>query len=362
MSVNLAQTYKTKVASGEITADPAQEQAARILSDFLITYDRPTAKAGLNFILRKRQKTPNGIYLWGNVGRGKTMLMDLLVASVQHKHVRRVHFHAFMLEVHQRLKTLREKGDDDTLIQSLAEDIAAETDLLCFDELHVNDIADAMILGSLFEALHQAGTTVIATSNYAPNDLYKNGLQRERFLPFIALLKNHMKVVHLDSPTDYRLRALSEQGAWFSPLTDQSWGAMNTLFETLSDHLKAGSASVDVDGRELPIDRAAGHAAWCDFATLCEQARGAADYLALGHAYATIFIDNVPMMTEEKRNEARRFMTMIDNLYDQKRVVVIRAATTPEKLYSGETGSFEYQRTLSRLIEMQSPEWFKARA
>lgn len=361
MSANLLDAYKARVKSGDLIADPAQSAAAKILSDFVTSYDVPSQKTGLKFLLKKRQKTPTGLYIWGSVGRGKTMLMDLLVASIKHKKVRRVHFHAFMLEIHARLKDLRAKGDDDQLIKSLAGNIAAETDLLCFDELHVNDIADAMILGSLFDALFQAGTTVIATSNYAPDDLYKDGLQRARFLPFIDLLKSHVRVVYLDSPTDYRFRALSEQGAWFAPLTDFSWNGMNTLFETLSDHQRAQSASVDVDGRELPIQRAAGHAAWCDFATLCEEARGAADYLALGNAYTTVFLDGVPMMNEERRNEARRFMTLVDTLYDQKRVLVVRAATSPDKLYSGDTGSFEYQRTLSRLIEMQSADWFKNR-
>lgn len=360
MSANLLETYKTRVGAGELISDLAQGAAARILSDFVASYDHITPKTGLKFLLKKRQKTPNGLYIWGSVGRGKTMLMDMLVASIRHKKVRRVHFHAFMLEIHGRLKDLRAKGDDDAILQTLAGDLASETDLLCFDELHVNDIADAMILGPLFEALFQAGTTIVATSNYAPQDLYKDGLQRARFEPFIDLLKSHMKVVHVDSPTDYRLRALSEQGAWFSPLTDHSWSQMNTLFETLSDHQPIHAASLDVQGRELPIQRAAGHAAWCDFATLCEEARGAVDYLTLGEAYTTVFLDGVPVMNEESRNQARRFMTLVDTLYDQKRVLVVRAATTPEKLYSGDTGSFEFQRTLSRLIEMQSPDWFSS--
>ena len=216
-----------------------------------------------------------------------------------------------------------------------------------------------MILGPLFEKLMGAGVAVVATSNYKPDDLYKDGLQRSRFLPFIDLLKANMDVVFLDSPTDYRVRALSERGTWFCPLGDQSWGQMATLFETLAGTNKISADTLAIEGRKLPITRTDGRHAWIEFDTLCREARGAVDYLALGNTYHAVFVDNIPRMAEENRNELRRFMTLIDTLYDLKRVFVARAATTPDKLYSGDSHGFEFQRTLSRLLEMQSPDWLK---
>lgn len=353
--MTLLDTYQARINNGELISDPAQAKAARALSDFVTAFD-VIHKPKRTLFKKKPTKTAmRGLYVWGGVGRGKTMLMDMLVASIKNKKVRRVHFHAFMLEVHARLKSI---GNIENPLTILASDIANDIDLLCFDELHVNDIADAMILGPLFEALDKTGVTLILTSNYAPDDLYKNGLQRARFLPFIEHIKSHMDIIEVDSPTDYRLRALTDNGTWFMPLSDQSWGAMDNLFETLTNHETAHATSINIGGRELPIQRAAGHIAWCDFKTLCVENRGASDYIALGTAFDIIFIDNIRHMDEHHRNEARRFMTLIDTLYDMKRVVIIRAACQPADTYSGSTHKFEYDRTLSRLIEMQSPDWF----
>jgi cell division protein ZapE len=372
----LAEAYDHRVGSGELSRDPAQEEAIRHLDRFLKNYKKNVsppgaprtpgkkllgalgALGGAGFLEKKKSAAVKGVYLYGGVGRGKTMLMDMLVAQLASPTVRRVHFHAFMLEIHTRLKALHDRARTDDFLGQVATDIAAGTKLLCFDELHVNDIADAMILGPLFSALIDRGVAIIATSNYAPQDLYKGGLQRARFLPFIDVLQKHMDVVHLDSGNDYRLRALSEKGTWFYPLSDQSWGRMMALFETLTGHVSAAPASLEIAGRELPILRADARCAWLDFDTLCRQPRGAADYLALGHAFENIFLDNVPRMDEHTRNEARRFMTLVDNLYDLGRVLVIRAATTPDQLYHGDAHAFEFQRTVSRLLEMQSPEWF----
>ncbi|MBU6235274.1 MAG: AFG1 family ATPase [Alphaproteobacteria bacterium] len=362
MSVALA--YQAKLAAGEVTRDPAQEDAAKAMDAFLARWQNRNADEPQNILslLKRKQKrkaTTRGLYMYGGVGRGKTMLMDMLVREVKGPKTRRVHFHAFMLEIHARLKKLRDTGGDvDDYLGDVAKEIAAETDLLCFDELHVNDIADAMILGPLFEKLMQGGVAVVATSNYAPQDLYKDGLQRSRFLPFIDFLKAHMDVVYLDSPNDYRLRALSERGTWFYPLGDQSWGQMDTLFEALTGSAGTTSAALDVGGgRSLPVVRTDGHRAWLEFDVLCREARGAVDYLALCEAYLAVFVDNVPRMGEENRNELRRFMTLVDTLYDAGKVLVVRAATTPDKLYDGNTHGFEFQRTLSRLLEMQSPDW-----
>ncbi|NBX67072.1 MAG: AFG1 family ATPase [Proteobacteria bacterium] len=361
--MSIAYAYHAKVTAGEVTRDPAQEDAIRAMDDFLDRFNnRKAAPKSVIDLLKKRHtaKTIRSLYMYGGVGRGKTMLMDMLVREAGTARVRRVHFHAFMLEIHARLKKLRDDGQEtDDFIGEVAKGIASETDLLCFDELHVNDIADAMILGPLFEKLMGAGVAVVATSNYKPDDLYKDGLQRSRFLPFIDLLKANMDVVFLDSPTDYRVRALSERGTWFCPLGDQSWGQMATLFETLAGTNKISADTLAIEGRKLPITRTDGRHAWIEFDTLCREARGAVDYLALGNTYHAVFVDNIPRMAEENRNELRRFMTLIDTLYDLKRVFVARAATTPDKLYSGDSHGFEFQRTLSRLLEMQSPDWLK---
>jgi len=357
--VSLTADYFAKLETGELSRDPAQEAAIKHLESFLTRWRKPRKKNGLLQKLTRKKPAPvKGVYMYGGVGRGKTMLMDLLVAHVHSDRVRRVHFHAFMLEVHGRLKVIRDAAQTDDFLGTVAHDIAAETDLLCFDELHVNDIADAMILGALFAALLRQGVSIIATSNYKPDDLYKGGLQRSRFLPFIDILKKHMDVVHLDSPTDYRLRALSESGTWFHPLSDQSWSAMERLFETLTGHVKLNATSIEIDGRSLPIQRADARCAWLDFDTLCRENRGAADYLALAAVFDIVFVDAVPQMDETYKNLARRFMTLVDTLYDKRKVLVIRAAGRPENLYAGEANAFEWQRTVSRLLEMQSPEWF----
>jgi cell division protein ZapE len=262
-----------------------------------------------------------------------------------------------MLEVHARLKVLRDQGTEEDFIGHVADAIAADVRLLCFDELHVNDIADAMILCPLFVALMERGVAIVATSNYKPDDLYENGLQRARFLPFIDFIKKNFDVVRLDSETDYRLRALSEKGLWYHPLTDMSWGAMNALFETLTDHAPLSPTSIGIDGRQLPIERADDKCAWLSFRTLCQENRGASDYLALGHAFKFVFVDAVPRLSQDYHNETRRLMTLVDTLYDLNKVLVVRAAATPLELYDGHANAFEWQRTVSRLLEMQSPEW-----
>lgn len=352
--MSLAASYKQRVELGELAHDLAQEAALKHLDAFVTRYQN---KSKPKLFSRKKNQT-KGVYLYGGIGRGKTMLMDMLAASLAGPRTRRVHFHAFMLEIHARLKAVRDQDKDvNDFLGTVAQDIAQDTDLLCFDEVHVNDIADAMILGPLFAAFFKLGMGIVATSNYAPDNLYHDGLQRSRFLPFIDLIKKNMDVVHLDSQTDYRLRALSEKGTWLYPLNEQSAGAMRALFETLTDHQKTNPAAIDVEGRVLPLLQADTHCAWAAFDTLCFEARGAIDYLTLGHAFETIFVDNVPDMHEDNKNQARRFMTLVDTLYDLGRVLVVRAAAKPQDIYDGSTHAFEFQRTVSRLLEMQSPQW-----
>jgi cell division protein ZapE len=353
----LAEIYQKRVSDGEMTRDAGQEYAAAQFDLFLLRWNKPGKSGLISKLKGKAPKPVKGIFLYGGVGRGKTTLMDMFVAALHAPDVRRVHFHAFMLEIHARLKALRDQGETDDILPHVAEDIAKTTRLLCFDELHVNDIADAMIIGGLFRALFDNGVTVIATSNYRPDDLYKDGLQRARFLPFIDLIKENLDVVRLDSPTDYRMRTLSEKGMWFYPLTDQSWSRMDNLFTALTGDGQAHPTSIEIGGRDLPIERADDRCAWMTFATLCQENRGASDYLALGAVFKMIFVDEVPRLSQDNRNEARRFMTLVDTLYDAGRVLVIRAAATPEALYDGDANAFEWQRTVSRLLEMQSPEW-----
>lgn len=354
----LSAEYHARIVAGEIARDPAQEAALRHLDAFIGRWRKPRRRSVIQKLTHQKMPPIKGVYLYGGVGRGKTMLMDMLVRHVNTDRARRVHFHAFMLEIHGRLKVIRDAAQTDDFLGTVAHDIAIETDLLCFDELHVNDIADAMILGPLFSSLLSRGVAIVATSNYPPDELYKGGLQRARFLPFIEVLKKNMDVVRLDSATDYRLRALSEAGAWFYPLTDQSWSNMDHLFETLTDHARLSGTGIEIDGRRLPITRADARNAFLTFDVLCRENRGAADYLALAAAFENIFVDGVPSMDDDLRNEARRFMTLVDTLYDKKKVLVVRAGARPENLYAGSANAFEWQRTVSRLLEMQSPEWF----
>lgn len=357
--------YAARIDGGLLQPDPAQFAVLQTLDAFRTCFlARPTRRRGL---FAKPRQAMQGLYIHGGVGRGKTMLMDLLTESLPAAETRwrRVHFHAFMLEIHDRLNTLRhgrsgapEPKKMEAIWPRIACDIATAIDLLCFDELHVNDIADAMILGPLCQALHGAGVTLIATSNYAAHDLYKNGLQRDRFLPFLDFLAAHTTDVPLVSDTDYRQRALSESGVYFCPLTDQSWLRMTSLIERLTAHAKLGPTQLSFKGRTLDIPMAGHGLAWLQFQTLCGEARGTEDYLAIGSHFSVLVLDNVPRMAESSRNEVRRFMTLIDTLYDLKRVVVIRAAVPPMGLYDGDTHKFEFERTISRLLEMQSPDWF----
>ncbi len=356
--------YKTRIDRGELRGDPAQEKAVAALDT---VYNRLTArpeKKGLIARVTKRggKQAVKGLYLYGGVGRGKSMLMDLFAHAlgddIPH---RRIHFHAFMLETHAGLKALREKWARDgegELLETLAKDIAKKLDVLCFDEFHVTDIADAMILGPLFKALFAQGVCVIATSNWAPKDLYKDGLQRQRFLPFIDTLKANMDVLEVDGGTDYRMRALSENGVYFFPLADPVRVRVEALFETLTGHNPVMPETMNVGGRGLHIARAGEGVAYIEFDELCKKPRGASDYLELARQYHTVFIDNVPALDDGRRDWAKRFMTLIDALYDERVQVVITAAAPPENLYTGDELAFEFARTVSRLIEMQSPAWF----
>ena len=363
--MSMLQAYEGLVAKGELRPDPAQRAVAvrlqKLGDELAAAAAAPAPKRGLLGLFGRAAEPPpppRGLYVWGGVGRGKSMLMDLFFATAPLAAKRRVHFHAFMLEVQKRLHVLREAGDEDAMAV-LARELAAESRLLCFDEFHVVNIADAMILGRLFTALLDAGTVVVATSNWPPDRLYENGLNRDRFLPFIELLKARLDVMALDGPVDYRLERLRDLEVYLQPLGAETTAKAEAIFAALTDGAAGSAETLAVGSRELPIPRAANGVAMVPFADLCARALGAADYLTLAERYHSLILTGVPLLTPDRRNEARRFMTLVDALYERRMVLVVTAEAAAEKLYAEGDGAFEFQRTVSRLLEMQGHAWLE---
>ncbi|MGH6943862.1 MAG: cell division protein ZapE, partial [Geminicoccaceae bacterium] len=314
------------------------------------------ARVGLR---RAERPAPRGLYIHGPVGRGKSMLMDLFFESVELSAKRRVHFHEFMIEVHGRLNALRARGGRQDPLGVLAGDLAAECALLCFDEFHVRDIADAMILGRLFTGLLDAGVVVVATSNFPPGRLYEGGLNRDRFAPFIELLEERLDVLALDGGTDYRLEQLRDVPVYYAPLGPGTEAGLARVFAALTDGAAGASETVEVGGRRVLVPRAARGVAWFDFEDLLEQPLGAADYLALTRRYHTVILSGVPRLTPDRRNEARRFITLVDALYDRRVNLIVGAEVPPDALYPAGDGAFEFRRTVSRLAEMQGRDYLE---
>lgn len=367
------QHLKSRVASGALRFDALQEAAAERLEQLALELARMAAQlpatvasgGGLRALFGRarepvRPPAPRGVYLHGGVGRGKSMLMDLFFAEAPVAPKRRVHFHEFMLEVQKRLHGLRQQGKVEDPLKVLARDLAKESRLLCFDEFHVVNIADAMILGRLFEGLFEEGVVVVATSNWPPRRLYENGLNRDRFLPFIDLLLTKVDVLALDGPVDYRLQRMRELPVYHQPLGPDATAALEQAFLALADGKPAGPEEIAVGTRRLLVPRAAGEVAWLGFGDLCARALGAADYLALTERYHSLILSGVPLLTPDKRNEARRFMVLVDALYERRVMLFVAAAAAPEELYAAGDGAFEFQRTVSRLTEMQSQAYLEA--
>ena len=359
--------YRAMVRDGALEPDPIQELAAEKLQSLyraLKSY-RPEGgafawKAVLG-LARRREDPPQGLYLYGPVGRGKSMLMDLFVADAPLAHKRRVHFHQFMIEVHEALhrwrKAQKTSGDREDPIELVADGIAKEVWLLCFDELEVRDIADAMILGRLFEALFQRGVVMVCTTNTPPDELYKDGLQRELFLPFIEIIKQKLDVLELTARKDYRQARLAGREMWHTPLGPAATAALEHIFDDLADGAAAAAEELTVKGRTVTVPLAARGVARFHFDALCRAALGAEDYLAIARRYHTLVLDGVPAMDQAMRNEARRFITLIDVLYENRVRLAASAETGPEDLVTADSHAAEYRRTASRLAEMRSAAW-----
>lgn len=355
MSQPLTLLYDTRVSEGLLRPDPAQRAVMARLEEVRATLDVPQPKG---FLARFRKTEPTGsrgLYLWGGVGRGKSMLMDLFFQHAGIAEKRRVHFHAFMQEVQAALHEARKTGVDDA-IKPVAEDIAHNLKLLCFDEMQITDIADAMIVGRLFERLFEAGVVVVTTSNRPPADLYKDGLNRQLFLPFIELLEERMEVYQLDAETDYRQDRLSGEQVWFTPADANAKRAIDLIWRDLTGG-RDEPLTLEVKGRDVVIPRFWAGQARASFAALCGTALGPADYLALVGAANVLVLEDIPQMGPANANEAKRFVTLVDTLYEGNVRLIASAEAEPEALYVEGTGAFEFERTASRLREMQGAEW-----
>ncbi|HEX8574426.1 MAG TPA: cell division protein ZapE [Allosphingosinicella sp.] len=361
----VSERYRALLDAGELRPDPDQERAVAVLDRIAEELRPKRGRAPWSRLFGKPPPAPRGAYLWGGVGRGKSMLMDLAFEAIPAERKRRVHFHEFMLEVHERLRSERSKEEGDP-IPPVARAIASQARLLAFDEMVINNAADAMILSRLFAQLLDNGVTVVTTSNRPPRDLYLGGLNRELFLPFIDHLERELDVVPLNGPTDYRLQRLGGFPTWYVPNGPEATRALSAAFFRLTDYPPEDKANVPSEdiavpgGRTLHVPKSLKGVAVFSFRRLCGEPRGAADYLAIARRFHSVILVGIPLMGPEKRNEAARFVTLIDSLYEHKVKLLAAADAAPEALYPAGDGAFEFQRTASRLIEMQSKDYLAA--
>lgn len=357
--------YEALIAEGELHSDPAQLRIVEEL-ERLYRYLESDQFLGKRSVFQswfKRDKHPSfsGLYIWGGVGRGKSMLMDLFFDHVLFRRKKRIHFHAFMRDVHARIFAWRQLNTEGDLIERVAEEIAKECRVLCLDEIQVHDVTDAMILSKLFCCLFDMGVIVVFTSNRPPQELYQAGLQRDQFEQFIQLLERRMEILKLQSDTDYRLEKLKGLASvYMCPLSDKADDAIQKLYVTLTQGKSSSPVKVEVQGRTLLVERTRMGVAWFTFDELCEKALGAADYIEIAKEFHTIILQNIPQLSPEYRNEAKRFVMLIDAIYEHKAKFICSAAAKPEALYPKGDGSFEFERTVSRLIEMQSEDYLKS--
>lgn len=353
--MTISQAYADAVREGHVVDDPAQLQIVETLQSL---QDQLHARRPL--LSRLRALWPGksddihirGLYIWGGVGRGKTFLMDLFFASLNEQQKRRVHFHRMMSDVHSRLRSLDNVTDP---LDSVAADVAGETRVLCFDEFFVTDIGDAMILGRFLNGLLGRGVTLVATSNVRPDELYQDGLQRERFLPAIELLEKHVQVIELGGDTDHRLRLMQKSGTYLSPAGEEARGVLLGLFDEIAGSDIEEQGALNILGREIETVRCAQNAAWFDFADICGGPRSQEDYIEIARWYPTVIVSDIPLLTGEDEDAARRFIALVDEFYDRRVKLAVSAAAAVDSIYQGSRLQFEFQRTQSRLIEMQSP-------
>ena len=343
--------YDREVAAGRLNPDPAQVAAMPELERVRLAVAAPLPKKGF---FKRKPEPIKGLYMWGGVGRGKSMLMDLLYAEVSEAK-ERWHFHAFMQWVHSEMTEVRKTGVDDA-IKPVAEKLSSRLRFLAFDEMQITDITDAMIVGRLFEGLFDAGVVIVTTSNRPPNDLYKDGLNRQLFVPFIELLQERMVVHELASEKDYRQGRLAGSETYFTPLGPDATAAIGHIWSELTGG-EEGVLTLHVKGREVVIPRFHNGVARAKFFDLCGRPLGAGDYLALAQAVRVLVLDDIPRLSRQNFNEAKRFVTLIDTLYEAKVQLICSAAASPEMLYVEGEGTFEFERTASRLREMQSDDW-----
>jgi len=353
------QHYDADLKRPGFQADPAQASAVAALQNLFerlvarnAQQQRPRAR--LRRWLKGAREPEQGLYFWGGVGRGKTYLVDMFFESLPFESKLRVHFHRFMQRVHQELTDL--SGEKNPLEQ-VADGIASEALVICFDEFFVSDIADAMILGGLMEALFQRGVTLVATSNIEPGHLYKDGLQRARFLPAIALIEAHTKVINVDSGIDYRLRTLERVRLWHTPLNSDSEAALQRGFDALANGMTPEAAQIEINHRPVTIEAMVEGMAQISFPELCQKPRSASDFIELGRIFQTVLISGVRVMGGDQEDVARRFVNMVDEFYDRGVKLIVSAEVVPERLYNGTLLAFEFRRTLSRLQEMQSHDY-----
>lgn len=361
MASGVVEGYRERVALDELEADPAQLEAVTrlgALAEALAATGR--AESGLFSRLRRTPPPPKGLYIHGGVGRGKTMLMDLFYESVQYGPRIRAHFHEFMAGVHERLAAARRSATGDPIV-AVGEAIARQARLLCLDELHVVDIADAMILGRLFKVLLERGVVVVATSNAHPTELYPNGLNRQLFLPFVDLIEERLGVFELVAAKDFRLDKLAGRPLYFTPADARARAELEHHWQRLTGHHPEAPLALEVKGRTLLVPKASMGVAWLGFADLCERPLGSLDYLSLAHAFHTLLLEAIPVLGPARRDVARRFINLIDTLYDSGVCLIASAEAEPDALYPTGDGADHFQRTVSRLMEMRSEGYLAGR-